>query len=183
MIKSRIILVGKGAAGKDYARTILTDVVGMKYGVSYTTRPPRKNEVNGEDYNFISEEDFMGMDLLDEWFEWVNFNGWMYGTTNDQFHGDCTVFIMTPEGLSHLATEDRDESLVVYFDIDASVREQRMSERKANADSIHRRLKADEQDFMNFDDFDILVTDPHYTDQDIVSITRRFLASKTVQKV
>ena len=38
--KSRIILCGKAASGKDHLRKIL-EGRGYRYGVSYTTRPPR----------------------------------------------------------------------------------------------------------------------------------------------
>ena len=31
------------------------------WSVSYTTRRPRHNEINGEDYNFISKEEFISL--------------------------------------------------------------------------------------------------------------------------
>jgi len=166
---SRIILVGKGAAGKDHARKMLTNF-GLTYDPSYTTRPARDNEDNGIDYNFISEEDFQGMDYLHEWYEFVKFNSWYYGTTNEQFYGGSDIFIMTPHGVSLIKPEDRKESLVIYFDIDATIRAQRMSERKGNADSIHRRLSADEKDFKDYIDFDIKITDSRFVDMDIYDI-------------
>ena len=165
----RIILVGKGAAGKDHAREILTGM-GLTYDPSYTTRPPRENEKDGLDYNFITEEDFKGMDLLNEWYETVRFNNWLYGTTNVQFYAGSDIFIMTPHGVSLIKPEDRVKSLVVYFDIDATIRGARMLERKGNADSIHRRLSADEKDFKDFTDFDIKVTNPSYTSSDIYDL-------------
>ena len=173
----RIILVGKGASGKDHAREFLTNSMGFKYGVSYTTRPPRENEVNGKDYNFISDNDFMGMDLLNEWFEHVTFNGWVYGTTNEQFYGDCSLFIMTPTGLGHLSEVDRADSFVLYFDIDATRRSQRMSERKGNADSIHRRLTADERDFKYFSNYNAKIDNPFYTDEDLCEVVRKGMAT------
>ena len=165
----RIILVGKGAAGKDHAREILTSM-GLIYDPSYTTRPPRENEKDGVDYNFITEEDFKGMDMLNEWYETVRFNSWLYGTTNVQFYSGSDIFIMTPHGISLVKEDDRRKSLIIYFDIDATVRSQRMSERKGNADSIHRRLSADEKDFKNFSDFDVKVTNPNYTPADIYDL-------------
>jgi hypothetical protein len=50
--KSRIILCGKAASGKDHLRKIL-EGRGFKYGVSYTTRPPRQGEIDGKDYLFV----------------------------------------------------------------------------------------------------------------------------------
>ena len=183
MTRSRIILVGKGASGKDHARTILTEMMGMQYGVSYTTRPPRENEVEGKDYYFRSHKFFEEMKAKDEWFEYVEFNGWLYGTTKDQFYGDCNVFIMTPKGLAHLSEEDRQDSCVIYFDIDATIRAQRMSERKGDADSIHRRLSADEEDFKDFDDYDVIITSPSYEAADLIDVVRVYLAHKPIARV
>ena len=36
----------------------------LHYSVSYTTRPPREGEKNGEDYHFISNEEFQ--EMIDE---------------------------------------------------------------------------------------------------------------------
>ena len=63
--KSRIILCGKAASGKDHMRKVL-ESRGIRYGVSYTTRPPREGEVHGKDYFFLSKEEFEG--LIDEGF-------------------------------------------------------------------------------------------------------------------
>lgn len=177
----RIILVGKGASGKDHARETLTNLLGFKYGISYTTRPPRENEVDGKDYFFLSQEQFQTKIDNDEWFEYVPFNGWLYGTTNDQFYGDCSLFIMTPTGLSHLTEKDRSKSFVIYFDISEGIRRTRMLQRKGNADSVERRLEADELDFANFNDFDYCVTNPFYTEENLIDVIRKGMATKTVQ--
>ena len=164
----RIILVGKAASGKDHARKLIMNN-GGKYAVSYTTRPPREGEENGKDYFFISAEEFEWMINKDKFYEYVEFNGWYYGTTNKQMSDDDT-FIMTPLGLSHLSKEDRSESFVVYFDIPEDIRKERMLARQGDADSVDRRLAADEADFKTYNDYDIIVTDPNYADEYILGI-------------
>jgi guanylate kinase len=169
MFKKRIILVGKAASGKDYARKILEEK-SYVYGVSYTTRPPRVGEVEGKDYFFISVEDFQYMESQELWYEYVPFNGWFYGTTKEQFYGGCEVFIMTPKGLSHLSDDDRNESLVIYFNIDEITRRSRMNQRQGNADSVERRLEADFQDFQNFKNFDIEITDKDFSSEFLLNL-------------
>ena len=56
-MKKRLILVGKAASGKDYARKICQQL-GLKYAVSYTTRPPREEEEDGKDYYYLSLKEF-----------------------------------------------------------------------------------------------------------------------------
>ena len=183
MRKTRIVFVGCAASGKDYARKICQEVMGMPYQVSYTTRPPREGEEHGKDYFFVTDEEFLERDDADQWYEFVVFNGWYYGTTKEQFHTQGAVFIMTPSGLAHLSEEARAETLVVYFDIPEDIRRVRMQERRGDADSIERRLAADRVDFENFTNYDVKVSDPNYGIGDIVEIVRVHMATNLVQIV
>jgi guanylate kinase len=169
MNKKRIILVGKAASGKDYARKIL-EKKSYTYGISYTTRPPRADEKEGLDYFFVSVEKFQDMEALDLWYEYVVFNGWYYGTTKSQFYENCNVFIMTPKGLSHLTENDRNESLVIYFEIKEDIRRERMNLRQGNADSVERRIEADNVDFTDFNDYDVLINQEQYTEEYLMNI-------------
>ena len=146
-LKKRVILVGKGASGKDYLRMMLTDI-GMKYCVSHTTRPPRSNEIEGKDYYFVDVHTANSMITNDLFIEHTEFNGWIYGTSRDEFE-NSDLFIMTPSGLRKLCEKDRDESLVVLIDIPEDVRRLRMSKRR-DADDVERRIVADEIDFKGF---------------------------------
>lgn len=159
--KSRIILVGKAAAGKDHLRKIL-EGRGFKYGVSYTTRPPRPGEIDGRDYYFLEENEFKTLIDSGFFYEHVTFNGWYYGTSKEQWFQTDDVFIMTPSGISKLHAADRKHSFIIYIDVPVEIRRQRLSERNDNNDSIERRLEADERDFIGFSDFDIKITDHNF---------------------
>ena len=69
---------------------------------------------------------------------------------------------MTPSGIAKLLPEDRKESLIVYLDIDEETRRLRLLGRR-DADSVERRLKADDEDFENFNDFDHRIVDPEFS--------------------
>ncbi|CAB4219155.1 Gmk Guanylate kinase [uncultured Caudovirales phage] len=155
-MSKRIILVGKAASGKDFLRKKFEDR-GFKYAISYTTRPPREGEIHGKDYFFMTRPQAQDMIDTGEFYEWVAFNNWIYGTTVDQFEKD-DVFIMTPTGLAHLSDEARKESLVIFFDIDEEIRRKRMLGRNMPGDSVERRLEADRKDFENFTNYDIKIT-------------------------
>jgi guanylate kinase len=162
-MNKRIILVGKAGSGKDFMRKKL-ESRNFKYAVSYTTRPPREGEVHGRDYFFITEEQAKKMIDNYEFFEYVMFNGWLYGTTLSQWSqadGD-DVFIMTPTGLSHVGEQDRKDCLVIYVDINKWVRKERLANRNMPGDSLERRIEADELDFENFTNYDIRITNPDF---------------------
>lgn len=52
----------------------------MLYSISCTTRTPRHREIDGEDYYFITREAFEGMVERDEFLEWKEVHGNLYGT-------------------------------------------------------------------------------------------------------
>jgi len=156
----RIILAGPGASGKDHMRKLLEEK-GFKYAVSYTTRPPRPGEVDGEDYFFLSQKQCQAMKGNSEFYESIDFNGWTYGTSNKQFYED-DVFIMTPSGIANIKPKDRDNSFIIYFDIDESIRKQRLESRVMPGHSVEARLQADKDLFEGFSDFDIKITDSNF---------------------
>ena len=57
---------------------------GVSYSVSYTTRAPRKGEVDGVDYFFVSPEKFEELVAADEFLEWARVHGNLYGTSRAQ---------------------------------------------------------------------------------------------------
>lgn len=157
--KKRLIIVGQGGSGKDYARKELQNL-GFIYGVPCTTRPRRENEEEGSDYFFISEEE--GQNLLDSgsFYEYAVFNNWIYGTKRSVFLSS-NLFVMTPTSLGFLSAEERSDSFIVYLDIPEWIRRERLSARN-DADKTERRLKTDEIDFLNFKNFDYRISDPYF---------------------
>lgn len=157
---TRIILVGKGASGKDHLRKRF-EKQGFSFACTYTTRPPRPDEKEGEDYYFI--DDKSANDLIDggNFYEYVIFNEWVYGRTKKQFW-EHNLFIMTPGGISQITPEDRKKSFIIYMDIPMNVRKERLSKREMPGDSLERRIEADEIDFKDFVDYDLRITNPDF---------------------
>lgn len=68
--------VGKGTVIKEFLRRNPD----FKLSVSCTTRNPREGEVHGENYFFLSREEFKSCVEKGEFLEWAEFSGNMYGT-------------------------------------------------------------------------------------------------------
>jgi len=96
------------------------------------------------------------------WYEWVEFNGWYYGTSYKQFKEQCNLFIMTPKGISHINPIDRKECTIIYLNMPIEVRRQRLISRNMPGDTLERRIQADENDFANFTDFDIEINNHNF---------------------
>jgi guanylate kinase len=53
----------------------------LVYSVSFTTRVPRPGEVDGQDYNFVTEDRFREMIEAGDFLEWAEVFGRFYGTS------------------------------------------------------------------------------------------------------
>lgn len=164
-MNKRVIIVGKGGSGKDHLRKSLSEI-GYKYCVSHTSRPPRQDEENGIDYFFTNIEEVSDPEFLERnFYEWVTFNGWFYGTSISEFR-ISDLLIMTPSGVKKLKEEDRKNSHILYLDIPEDIRRQRLLLRR-DADDVQRRLEADHLDFLDFMDYDEQINDPFFNLQNL----------------
>ena len=76
-----LVLSSPSGAGKTtLSRKLLAADPGVELSVSATTRAPRTNEVNGRDYHFIDRARFSEMVANNEFLEWANVFGNLYGT-------------------------------------------------------------------------------------------------------
>jgi len=83
MAKGLFIVVSapSGTGKSSICQRLLQACPEMKFSVSYTSRPPRANEVNGKDYYFISREEFQARIDQGEFVEWVENYGNLYGSS------------------------------------------------------------------------------------------------------
>lgn len=80
-----VIITGTTASGKDEVmKRLLKHYPTFKRIVTTTTRPPREHEINGQDYFFVTSEEFKNLLAQNEFFEYVEYAGNYYGTLNSQ---------------------------------------------------------------------------------------------------
>jgi len=161
-MSSKIILIGKAAAGKDFFRKRMMDK-GFNFGVSCTTRPKRvkADEKEGVDYYFKTDDEFEELIKADKFVEYQSFNGWRYGITHDEFE-KCDVMIMNAEAVKLLPSQYSTRCFVVYLDIPLDVRIERITERNDVNDDIMRRVNDDERQYLNFSEYDCKITNPDF---------------------
>jgi guanylate kinase len=81
-----IISAPSGAGKTTLLRKVMEELPGLRFSVSYTTRPPRVNEREGEDYHFISPSLFQKMVDRNEFLEWAEVLGNRYGTARENMN-------------------------------------------------------------------------------------------------
>lgn len=74
------VLSAPSGAGKTTLVDALRKTSEFVYSVSCTTRPARAGEVEGEDYRFLSEEEFNARAKANEFLEHASVHGHHYGT-------------------------------------------------------------------------------------------------------
>lgn len=165
----KLLICGHSGSGKDFLLRQLKEK-GLKASIKVTTRPKRKNEIEGVNYYFKTLNQFESLDLLVSQ-DFFNDKGelWKYGILKEDFN-NSQAFILTPGEVRQLTPEVRKNCFVVFLDIERSIRESRISNRQDQNDSIKRRLDADEIDFKNFTDYDLKITDPEFDVDSILSL-------------
>ncbi len=76
-----VISAPSGTGKTTLARKLIEQIPDLQFSISYTTRSPRANERDGEDYYFVSHDRFKEMVERDEFLEWAEVLGNYYGTS------------------------------------------------------------------------------------------------------
>ena len=160
-------VVGKSCSGKS---TILNEVLAkldIPVLLSNTTRPPRANEIDGIDYNFVTmntfDNDYKNEDILE--YDCFRIDSikqtWIYYTKKSDLLLDTTsqIKIVSPVGLSQLMNnkELRDNIVSIYIESSDRLRKKRYLTRSTSPDSMNDRFERDNQAFQHlFTDYIIL---------------------------
>ena len=146
-----IVLVGESASGKSSIEKFLVDNYGYNKIVSYTTRSPRPNEVNGIDYNFISVDNFNELKKQGFFAETATYNEWNYGVAKK----DCTddkVAVLTPHGLRQVSKIDGINVKSFYINVSRRDRLTKILQRGDNIEEAYRRSLSDVGQFDGIED-------------------------------
>lgn len=113
-----LTITGPSGSGKTELVKLLTQRHNFSKLVSVTTRPPRHGEVEGLDYYFISNDDFLSLKKGNRLIQEVEFNGKYYGTTRDELlrvygMGRVPVVIVEPTGILQFRHVSLQENLLL----------------------------------------------------------------------
>lgn len=138
------VLSSPSGAGKTtLSRRLLAKDPGIDLSVSATTRPPRKGEIDGADYFFVSPERFAEMVAGDELLEWATVFGNRYGTPRAPVEaalhtGRDVLFDIDWQGTQQLQQTDAASDLVRVFILppDLAELERRLTGRATDAQHV-----------------------------------------------
>ena len=131
-----IILSSPSGAGKTTLVKKLSKEDNFEISISHTTRLPRPNESQNEDYFFINESEFKRLIKNEEFLEYAKVFNNFYGTTRtpviDKLNkGKNVLFDIDWQGADQIKNKKLDYKLVTFFILPPSKKElfQRLSNR------------------------------------------------------
>ena len=160
-----IILSSPSGAGKTTLVKKLSLIKNFEISISYTTRIPRLNEVNGSDYYFINSNDFDELIKKDEFLEYAKVFNNLYGSSkkkviNTLKKGKNVIFDIDWQGTKQIKDKNLEFKLITFFILPPSKKTliNRLSERENNDKSIiDERMKKFDNDIKRWTDYDFVV--------------------------
>jgi guanylate kinase len=161
-----IILVAPSGSGKTtMADRLLRDFEEIRFSVSATTRSPRKDEIHGTDYYFLSEEAFQQKIDSGEFLEWEEFyNGIRYGTLKsdvDRIRNNGFTVLLDIEvlGATNIKKIYGVEALAIFLKTPSlDVLRQRLKARGTETEeSLNARLERAKEELKYEDRFDVTI--------------------------
>ena len=160
-----IVLSSPSGAGKTTLASMLSKIDNYEISISHTTRQPRPNEINNEDYYFVNEDEFKRLINNQEFLEYAKVFSNFYGTTRtpviDKLNkGKNVLFDIDWQGADQIKNKKLDYKLVTFFILPPS--KEVLFKRLSNRDMkdkliVEERMKQFGRDVLHLINYDYVV--------------------------
>jgi guanylate kinase len=161
-----IISAPSGSGKSTLVGKLLNDVPRLLFSVSYTTRAPRGNERQDQNYHFVSRAEFEERIAQDEFLEWAEVFGNYYGThrrilDRGRSEGSDVVLDIDVQGARQLKGRIPDAVSIFILAPSREILEKRLRDRSEDPpEVIARRLREAAEEIRNYSAYDyVLVND------------------------
>ena len=159
-----VILSSPSGVGK----TTLTKKIQQKYSnfkisVSYTTRLPRPNEVDGVDYNFVSKTKFEELIKKNQFYEYAkifdNYYGTLKKSVEDTLNKNDIIFDIDWQGTKQLSKFKELKLIKLFLTTDSKLElKKRLLKRNQNTEEeVEKRFKSFDEDIKYWKDYDYII--------------------------
>lgn len=160
-----IVLSSPSGAGKTTLVKKISKKKKFQISISYTTRIPRDNEVNGSDYYFIKKSEFKELIDKDELLEYAEVFDNFYGSSKSKVQNFIknkknVLFDIDWQGTQQIRKKIDKKNLITFFILPPSKKTliNRLSERENNnINIVKQRMAKFESDVTNWVDYDYVV--------------------------
>ena len=159
-----VISAPSGAGKTTILKPVLKELANLSFSVSHTTRPPRSEEVDGQDYHFINLQKFEKIREANGFIEWAKVHDNFYGTSRQTISeqlakGMDVILDIDVQGAMQLK-KDADLPAIFIFIAPPSMQEleHRLSNRQTESpESLSLRLNNASQELLHAARYDYLI--------------------------
>ncbi|MCK5543275.1 MAG: guanylate kinase [Desulfobacterales bacterium] len=163
--KGKIIVVSapSGAGKTTLCRDLLKNFPQISYSISHATRQPRKNEIEGKDYYFITTKDFEEKIEQGFFVEWAKVHTNYYGTSQKhlekQTHQGLNVLLeIDTKGAKQIKKLFPDAVTIFIMAPSLDVLEERLRDRATDTEEIiNMRLQNAQAEIEQKDFYDYII--------------------------
>jgi len=158
-----IISAPSGSGKSTLVKHLMSNVPNLMFSISYTTRSPRGQEKDGQNYFFVTREAFKDMLGRDEFLEWADVFGNFYGTHRGilemaEAQGKDLVLDIDVQGARQLKEKIPGAVSIFILPPSRAVLEQRLRARSEDCEEvIARRLKEAAEEIRRYQDYDYVL--------------------------
>lgn len=163
-----IVTAPSGAGKTSLVKALVESTDALCVSVSHTTRAPREAEVDGVNYNFVSQEQFFAMREAQEFFESAEVYGNFYGSSktwvNEQLDAGTDVILEIDWQGARQVREQHPEACSIFI-LPPSL--QALTERltgrgQDDADTIARRMQQAVAEISHVEEADYIVVNDDF---------------------
>ena len=164
-MKNIIVISAPSGSGKTtLCSELQRRIPHIKFSVSCTTRPKRDHEVDGVNYHFLSENEFMEKVQNNEFIEFENVHGYFYGTLRKTLEDALTqqeiiLFDVDVNGAMTIKNNYSDNTCTIFI-LPPSLDDlkKRLIQRDSETEErINKRLERTAQEMEYKDKFDACI--------------------------
>ena len=158
-----IVSAPSGAGKTTLCRKLVSSLPNLQFSVSYTTRQPRKGEVNDRDYTFINSQDFRLMADKGEFIEWAEVHGALYGTSRKRLEelldsGNDVILDIDTQGAMQIKERYKEGIYIFILPPSLETLKERLKNRMTDSkEEIGKRLGRAIAEIKTFNKYDYVI--------------------------
>jgi guanylate kinase len=163
-----VVSAPSGAGKTSLVKALMEREPDVRFSVSYTTRKPRPNEVDGRDYHFVTSERFLEMAAADAFLEHARVFDNHYGTGMQAVRqaldrGERLLLEIDWQGARQVKTRLPEAKRIFILPPSRRSLEERLRQRSTDSDAvIARRLRDSVSDLKHWNEFDYVVVNDQF---------------------
>jgi len=186
--KNVVVISGPSGVGKGtIIQKLLEADASFKLAISACTRQPRKNEIDGETYYFLDQQEFKKKAESQDFLEWCEVHGNYYGTLKSEIdrltdRGETCILEIDTQGARKIKKQLSDCLLIFLTPPTIKSLKERLVNRKTEDEAtINRRLKRAEEELKEVHDYDYVVVNDNIESafDDTLEIIHKYTRSNT----